>query len=89
MLCSKQSQVINNLLSFSGGIITSSCSFISSCPSFFGLLPNEVIVSAFFSPIKSPVASALLVNTFLPAILPKLILSFFVASIIFYHIYYC
>ena len=57
---------------FSGGIIISciSCIILSSsfCSLFLALL---VILSAILLPIKSPVASALLVNTFLPAILAK------------------
>ena len=57
---------------FSGGIIISCVSSIilsfSFCALFLVLL---VILSAILLPIKSPVASALLVNTFLPAILAK------------------
>ena len=57
---------------FSGGIIISCVSSIilssSFCSLFLALL---VILSAILLPIKSPVASALLVYTFLPAILAK------------------
>ena len=57
---------------FSGGIIISCVSSIilssSFCASFPVLL---VILSAILLPIKSPVASALLVNAFLTAILEK------------------
>ena len=67
---------------FSAGMISySDC--CSSSSSFFGLLPNEVILLAISYPSKSPVASAFLANIFLPAILPKLIPYFFVISIIF------
>ena len=57
---------------FPGGIIISCVSSIilsfSFCSLFLTLL---VILSAILLPIKSPVASALLVSTFLPAILAK------------------
>ena len=57
---------------FSGGIIISCVSSIVLSSSFCALfLVLLVIVSAISLPIKSPVASALLVSTFLPAILTK------------------
>ena len=56
-MISKQSQVINDLLSFSDGIIISSSSFVSFY--LFFDLPSEVILSAILYPIKSHVASAL------------------------------
>ena len=57
---------------FSGGIIISCVSSIILSSSFRALfLVLLVILSAILLPIKSPVASALLVNTFLTAILAK------------------
>ena len=57
---------------FSGGIIISCVSSIILSSSFCALfLVLLVILSAILLPIKSPVVSALLVNTFLPAILAK------------------
>ena len=57
---------------FSEGIIISCVSSIILSSSFCSLfLTLLVILSAILLPIKSPVASALLVNTFLPAILAK------------------
>ena len=57
---------------FSGGIIISCISSIILSSSFCALsLVLLVILSAILLPIKSPVASALLVSTFLPAILAK------------------
>ena len=57
---------------FSGGIIISRVSSIILSSSFCDLfLVLLVILSAFLLRITSPVASALLVNTFLPAILAK------------------
>ena len=57
---------------FSGGIIISCVSSIILSSSFCALsLVLLVILSAILLPIKSPVASALLVSTFLPAILAK------------------
>ena len=57
---------------FSGRIIVSCVSSIILSSSFCALfLVLLVIISAILLPIKSPVASALLVSTFLPAILAK------------------
>ena len=57
---------------FSGGIIISCVSSIILSSSFCALfLVVLVILSAILLPIKSPAASALLVNTFLPALLAK------------------
>ena len=57
---------------FSGGIIISCVSSIILSSSFcFLFLALLVILSAILLPIKSPVASALLVSNFLPAILTK------------------
>ena len=73
---------------FSGGIIIScgSSSILSSslCALFLILL---VILSAILLPIKSPVASALLVNIFLPAILAISLPALKLLSNIFYHIF--
>ena len=69
---------------FSGGINISCVSPIilssSFCALFLALL---VILSAILLPIKSPVASALLVKTFLPAILAKSLLALKLLSNIF------
>ena len=57
---------------FSEGIIISCVSSIILSSSFYSFfLALLVILSAILLPIKSPVASVLLVNTFLPAILAK------------------
>ena len=57
---------------FSGGIIISCVSSIILSSSFCALfLVLLVILSAILLSIKSPVASAFLVSTFLPAILAK------------------
>ena len=57
---------------FSQGIIIYCVSSIILSSSFGALfLVLLVILSTILLPIKSPVASALLVNTFLPAILAK------------------
>ena len=57
---------------FSGGIIISCVSSIILSSSFYSLfLALLVILSLILLPIKSQVASALLVNTFSPAILAK------------------
>ena len=74
---------------FSGGIIISCVSSIILSSSFCALfLVLLVILSAILLPIKSPVASALLVNTFLPAILAKSLPALKLLSNIFYHIYF-
>ena len=69
---------------FSGGIIISCVSSIilssSFCDLFLSLL---FILSAILLPIKSPVASVLLVSTFLPAILVKSLLALKLLSNIF------
>ena len=57
---------------FLGGIIISSCvSSIILSSSFCSLFLVLLVLSAILLPIKSPVASALLINTFLLAILAK------------------
>ena len=69
---------------FSGGIIISCVSSIILLSSFSALfLVLLVILSAILLPIKSPVVSALLVNTFLPAILAKSLPALKVLSNIF------
>ena len=73
---------------FSGGKIISSGSFISFSFSLFFDSPGEVILSAILFPIKSPVASAFFLTILSPAVLAKLIPSFFVVPIIFYHAYH-
>ena len=71
----------------SGGIIISCVSSIILSSSFCALfLILLVILSAILLPIKSPVASALLVNTFLPAILTKSLPALKLLSNIFYRI---
>ena len=70
---------------FSGGIIISYVSSIILSSSFCALfLELLVILSAILLPIKSPVASALLANTFLPAILAKSFPALKLLSNIFY-----
>ena len=66
---------------FSGEIIISSSLVLFSL--FFDL-PSEVVLSAILFPTKSPVASALFLTIFLPAVLANSLPCFFVISIIFY-----
>ena len=77
-----KSLIICSLLS--GGIIVSCLSSIILSSSFCSLfLVLLVIPSAILLPIKSPIASALLGNTFLPAILAKSLPAFKLLSNIF------
>ena len=61
---------------FSGGVIISSSSF--------GFDLKEVLLSAVFDPVKSPVASADFVNIFFPAIFSKS----FPCFLTYFHIYF-